>query len=344
MLLFIGNLCWKNPPLEQCWIKVESGLLPWAVSSSQGFIVLGKRDKNVTVLWSFDLIEGCQLWTRTLNSSFMSLSVCRGERLLVTQDNQVLILERNQVRSVSTGVLCVGVSACLTDDGQQIIAVKVSGDLVAWDLNSQQQWQWTPPEKQSLASLIPQSDGSVILVVSSVELCRVVPPGLAIENWVIGENTRLYINGRLEDDRLLVRSTSLGFHPNLLLLCLKSRKLDHLGNLVVIYPHGDAATPYVANISNGKIATVYGSGLVDKLGSPHPKFGRFISLPPHCIGIYGNLKSGVIVAADAQGKKLWNITLPQTYLDWGFLAFGSKHLVLSTDEGILVRSLPCNLG
>lgn len=72
---------------------------------------------------------------------------------------------------------------------------------MAWDLNSHQQWQWTPPEKQSLASPIPQSDGSVILVVSSVELCRVAPPGLVIENWVIGANTRLYINGRIPTNR-----------------------------------------------------------------------------------------------------------------------------------------------
>ncbi|MEQ8539407.1 MAG: PQQ-binding-like beta-propeller repeat protein [Coleofasciculus sp. D1-CHI-01] len=338
MLLFIGNLCWKNPPLEQCWIKVESGLLPWVVSSSQGFMVLGKRKKNVTVLSSFDLREGCQLWTKTFNSSLMSISVCRDERLLVTQDDRILILERNQVRSVLTGVLYSGVSPCLTDNGQQVVAVKASGDLVAWDLNGHQQWQWTPLEKQSLASPIPQSDGSVILVVSSVELCRVVPPGLVLDKWVIGANTRLYIDGRLGDDQLLVQSTSIGFHPNLLLLSLEYRELYNLGNLVVIYPHGDAATPYLANVSTGKITTVARSGLVDKLRSPNPKFCRFISLPPNCIGIYGNLKSGVIVAADAQGKKLWNITLPQKHLNWSFLAFGSQHLVLSKNDGILVLS------
>ena len=318
MLLFIGNLCWKHPPLEKLSIKVEAGFSPWTVSSRQGFIILGKQDRDLNILSSFDLQQGCQLWTKTLKHPFLSLSVCRDERLLITQNNQILILEHNQIRRLSTGILCPGLSPCLTDNGQQIVAVKASGDLVAWDLNSQQKWQWTPPKKQFLSSPIPQSDGSVILVVSSVELYRVAFPGLVLENWLMGENTRLYIKGRVEDDQLFIQSTTSTSHPSLFLLCLKSRKLNNLGDLVVIYPHGDATTPYVTNLSTGKIATIYSSRLVNKLRSPNPKFGRFPHLPPNSVGIYGNLKSGLIVAADEQGKKLWNLTIPQKRLSLGF--------------------------
>ena len=85
--------------------------------------------------------------------------------------------------------------------------------------------------------------------------------------------------------------------------------------------------------------TLYASELVDKPRAPRTLFGRFIRLPPNCVGIYGDLKSGIIVAADDQGRELGNMALPQKYEDWSSFVFGAQHLALKTMGGILAYSL-----
>lgn len=337
-LLFIGDLSWKKLPQEKYFTKARQGQFPWLVSSRQGFFVSGELKTDMTVLSAFELEEGRRLWEVNLDGNLPVFSVWRDERLLLAQHNNVLVLEPNGIRIVHTGMLSVGASPCLADDGLCLFTVRSSGELVAWNLENKEQWCWKPRDGYLLASPMPQSDGSIVIVKAACELYQIADSGKVIDRWAIGPQTRLRIDGRLNNDKLLVQIKTLDTRPTLLLIQLNSREVNNLGELTVVHPHGAATTPYVVDSSTGNIAALDLSGLVSKPRSPNPLLKRFPRLASGCVGLYAHIDTGQIVAANAEGQELWRKKLPQYCSDWSHLAFGSQHLILQKPDGFTIWS------
>lgn len=280
---------------------------------------------------AFDIQKGNQLWTEVLNKrEDMSLyiSTLRGEQFALQESEYLLLLERQGCHRIPVGSFG---PASVSADACSIAIVRDRNELILLDREGYEQWRWVS-EIGPVTFPCIKTDGSVVAVVGVTTLCHFSSDGELLDQWEIAPGLRLYIDGNLDDDHFLVKATSLGSHPGLLLLDLRSHQVTKLSDteVSVIRPHGDVTAPY-AEFPSGKISAVGPMGLVDRPRHPRPQWGKFPRLMEGTIGIYH--RSGELVAADASGSKIWERLIP---CDSKELVWGAQHVVMGHAEETLV--------